>query len=181
MVRQHRRSKNFAKTGSFKSIESLGAADIAQQMIDGKMNILLNEIMIDDDAATMKAIQRKEDGGLLWHKQQVTSIQEIYKTRMAPLLHHFGNHNMGTPKCPAWQATERNEVYVLQKKFLCHKMHSDIFEDVAAVLSRFTAMECLKEILHKGFTQRNEGVNNSNNNKASKKRVYSSIVVSWTG
>eukprot|EP00957_Ditylum_brightwellii_P196883 15000256-Ditylum_brightwellii.AAC.1 len=149
-------------------MESLGAADIAQQMMNGKMNTFLDEIIIDDDAATMKALQRKEDGGLLsndssiaskladlnhrtrvkrsftywirWHKQQGASMDEIYRTRMAPLLYHFGDHNMCTPKCPAQQATERNEVYVSHKKFLCCKIHSDSFEDVAAVISRFAAI-----------------------------------------
>eukprot|EP00957_Ditylum_brightwellii_P183170 13951835-Ditylum_brightwellii.AAC.1 len=94
---------------------------------------------------------------------------------MAPLLHHFGDHNICTPTCPAWQAKERNEVYVPQKKFLCCKMYSDVFEDVAAVLLRFTAMERLAEILNKGPTQRNEGVNNSTNNKAPKTGLYSSM------
>eukprot|EP00957_Ditylum_brightwellii_P206520 15348816-Ditylum_brightwellii.AAC.1 len=54
-------------------------------------------------------------------------------------------------------------------------MHSDIFEDIAAVFSRLTTREHLKEILHKGSTQRNEGVNNSINTKAPKTCVYSSI------
>eukprot|EP00957_Ditylum_brightwellii_P166587 12680912-Ditylum_brightwellii.AAC.1 len=54
-------------------MDSFGAADIAQQMMDGKMNFLLNEIVIDDDDATMKAIQRKEDGGLLSNFNSIAS------------------------------------------------------------------------------------------------------------
>eukprot|EP00957_Ditylum_brightwellii_P039747 3008517-Ditylum_brightwellii.AAC.1 len=65
MARKHCCSKKFAKSGSSKSMECLGATDIAQQMIDGKMNIFLNEIIIDYNAAAMKMIHQKQDGGLL--------------------------------------------------------------------------------------------------------------------
>ena len=33
--------------------------------MEGETNIFLSEIVIDDDATTMRAIQRKEDGGFL--------------------------------------------------------------------------------------------------------------------
>ena len=45
-------------------MESLGAADLAQQIIDAETNIFLNRIVIDDDAATINVIQKK-DGSLL--------------------------------------------------------------------------------------------------------------------
>eukprot|EP00957_Ditylum_brightwellii_P061519 4668481-Ditylum_brightwellii.AAC.1 len=58
-------SKNSAKGESSKSMESIGAADLIQELMEGETDIFLNEIVIDDDATAMSAIQRKEDGGLL--------------------------------------------------------------------------------------------------------------------
>eukprot|EP00957_Ditylum_brightwellii_P135951 10368579-Ditylum_brightwellii.AAC.1 len=58
MVKKHRCPKNFTKTCSSKSMESLGGAGIVQQLITRGNNIFLHEIVINDDAATMKAIQR---------------------------------------------------------------------------------------------------------------------------
>eukprot|EP00957_Ditylum_brightwellii_P012269 926929-Ditylum_brightwellii.AAC.1 len=43
-------------------MEYLGTADLVQQMMDKKMKIFLSGIAIDDDTATMKTIQKKEDG-----------------------------------------------------------------------------------------------------------------------
>eukprot|EP00957_Ditylum_brightwellii_P063891 4847331-Ditylum_brightwellii.AAC.2 len=69
-------------------MESLGAADVAQLMMDGKMNIFLNETVIDDDAATMKAIHRKEDGGLLSNDSTLASKLADLNYR----IRGFGNY-----------------------------------------------------------------------------------------
>eukprot|EP00957_Ditylum_brightwellii_P206431 15348385-Ditylum_brightwellii.AAC.1 len=67
-------------------MESLDAADIAQQIMDGKMNIFLNEIVINDDAATMKAMQRKEDGGLLPNDSSIVSKLAVLITGLGVLV-----------------------------------------------------------------------------------------------
>eukprot|EP00957_Ditylum_brightwellii_P131633 10039189-Ditylum_brightwellii.AAC.1 len=46
-------------------MESIGAAHLIQELMEGETDIFLNKIVIDDDTATMSAIQRKEDGGFL--------------------------------------------------------------------------------------------------------------------
>eukprot|EP00957_Ditylum_brightwellii_P138268 10539348-Ditylum_brightwellii.AAC.2 len=54
-------------------MESLGATYIAHSFIGGNNDIYLGKIIIDNDVATMKAMQWKEDGGLLSNDSQVAS------------------------------------------------------------------------------------------------------------
>eukprot|EP00957_Ditylum_brightwellii_P194349 14801454-Ditylum_brightwellii.AAC.1 len=50
-------------------------------MMDGGSHIFLNKFIIDDDAVTMKAIQRKDSGGLL-------SNDSYVKSKLVDLNHH---------------------------------------------------------------------------------------------
>eukprot|EP00957_Ditylum_brightwellii_P011520 871695-Ditylum_brightwellii.AAC.1 len=52
---------------------SIGAINLIQELMEGKMDIFLNEIVIDDDATTMGTIQRKEDGGFFTDYATVAS------------------------------------------------------------------------------------------------------------
>eukprot|EP00957_Ditylum_brightwellii_P104019 7925308-Ditylum_brightwellii.AAC.1 len=69
-------------------MESLGTAHLIQELMEGETNIFLSKIVIDDDATTMHAIQRKEDGGFLPDYATVVN-------KMADLNHQtrgFGDH-----------------------------------------------------------------------------------------
>mmetsp|Transcript_39552 Transcript_39552/g.57756 ORF Transcript_39552/g.57756 Transcript_39552/m.57756 type:complete len:185 (+) Transcript_39552:1039-1593(+) len=91
----------------------------------------------------------------------------------------YGNHTLCTPECPAKKAKENGEEYIPKVSHLCPKMHSDIRQDLEAVVSMFTTMERLEELFHDGEdivdrgTQPNEAVNNGTCTMAPKAINYS--------